>query len=458
MSHADLSIGEAGLRLRDGSLTAEALVGAALDRVAERDPHYHAFTTLMADQARDAARLADRELDQGQDRGPLHGIPVAIKDLFDTVGVRTTYGSRLYEHHLPQANAPAVDRLAKAGAILIGKLATYEFATVGPSFDTPFTPPRNPWNVDHITGGSSSGCAAAVASGMLRTTIGTDTGGSIRSPASYCGIVGLKPGFDRISKKGAFPLSPSLDHVGPLSATVAEAALTLDALTVDAALPAASSLLGRDIEGLRIGYARDWFAQDPALQAGLLTTMDAAISQLSLLGARIEEVSLPDYDLFEAAGAAILHAEAFAIHKTALRERGGEFGAKSFQTLAAGLCLTADDLAYAISAGRSLRAELDAGILSRCDAIVTITTLGTALPFSAFADDKAVWTAMRTLPFNLTGHPAISIPIGLVDGLPVGMQIVGPVGSEALLCQIGHAYEMATDHLTVHPPALVRRN
>ena len=451
MNPCDLTIIDAGAKLRQGELTAEALTLAHIERIKALDPVYHAFTTLTEDQALDEARQADRDLAMGRDRGPLHGIPIAFKDLIDTKGVRTTHGSRLSLSNIPQHNADVVDTLARGGAVMLGKLATYEFATVGPSSDTPFVTPVNPWNPAHITGGSSSGCAAAVAGGLVRTAIGSDTGGSIRSPAGYCGIVGLKPTFGRVSVRGVFPLSPSLDHVGPLSATVAEAAVTLDAMLNDN-VPTASSTLHQGIDGLRIAYARDWFAREPALQPELLTAMDAAVSQLTLLGARVEEVTLPDYDLFEASGAAILHAEAFAIHAKELAERAGEFGKKTFATLAAGVCLTDEDLALARKVAAALRAELDAQIFGRFDALVTINTLSTALPFSAFEGDKAVWTAMRTIAFNVTGHPALAVPIGFANGLPMGMQIVGRHLDEAMICRIGHAYEGATDHMSIRVP------
>jgi aspartyl-tRNA(Asn)/glutamyl-tRNA(Gln) amidotransferase subunit A len=453
MNPADLTIIEAGAKLRQGELTSEALTFAHLERIRERDPVYRAFTTLTEERALNDARQADRDLAIGLDHGPMHGIPLAFKDLVDTKGIRTTYGSRLHEFDVPETDAAVVETLRQGGAVMLGKLATYEFATVGPSFDTPFPPPVNPWNTTHITGGSSSGCAAAVAGALVRTSIGTDTGGSIRSPAGYCGIVGLKPSFARVSARGVFPLSPSLDHVGPLSATVAEAALTLDAMLDDDG-PRAASCLDRDIAGLRIAYARDWFARDPALQAQLLVAMDEAVSNLSLLGAVIEEVTLPDYDLFEASGAAILHAEAFAIHAQSLAERAGEFGRKSFATLAAGAALSQADLALSKAAATALRVDLDRQVFGKFDALVTINTLSTALPFSALEGDKAVWTAMRTIAFNVTGHPALAVPIGFANGLPMGMQLIGPHLGEAMICRIGNAYEQATDHLSVKVPTL----
>lgn len=448
MNPADLSIGESGRKLRDGTLKSVTLTEAHLARIAERDPHLNAFITVTADRALDDAERADRELAEGLDRGALHGIPIALKDLIDTAGIRTTSGSRLYERHVPTSNAAVAERLEDAGAVLLGKLMTYEFALVGPSFDLPYPPARNPWSTDHITGGSSSGSAAAVAGGLVRTAIGTDTGGSIRSPASYCGIVGLKPTYERVSREGVFPLSPSLDHVGPLSATVAEAALTLDAIS-DAG---AATRLAEGVEGKRIAYARAWFASDPETDPAALAAMDDAVSTLSLLGAQIEEVALPDYALFEAAGAVILQAEALEVHASELSLRPEQYGRLARQNLLTGLALDASDIALARRAAEELRQEFETGIFKRFDALVTINTLTTALPFSAFNGVNPVWTHMRTFPFNLTGNPVLAIPIGFSGGLPLGMQIVGRHGDEAGICAVGQAFEHATDHAVHQPP------
>jgi aspartyl-tRNA(Asn)/glutamyl-tRNA(Gln) amidotransferase subunit A len=449
LSAADLSIEIAGARLRDGSLTSVQLAEAHLARIKARDTTYHAFVTVAADRALDDAARADRELSEGIDRGPLHGIPIGLKDLIDTAGIRTTFGSRLFETNVPTHDAAVAARLHEAGAVLIGKLTTYEFALVGPSFDLPFPPSRNPWNIEHITGGSSSGSAAAVAGGLLRTSIGTDTGGSIRSPAGYCGVVGLKPTYDRVSRAGIFPLSPSLDHVGPISASVAEAALTLDAIADGSN---ATSGIGESIEGRRIAYARDWFANDPETNLAVTAAMDDAVSTLSMQGARIEEISLPGYTLYEAAGAVIIQAEALAVHAELLRTRQDEYGVLAMRNLLTGLTLSEDDVAVARQAAAELARRLQAEVFGRFDTLVTANTLTPALPFSAFDGETAVWTHMRTLPFNLTRSPVLALPIGFSGGLPLGMQIAGRLGDEAGICAVGHAFEQATDHSVQRPP------
>lgn len=438
----DISISEAGRQLRDGRLSSVALTRAHLARITAMNTTLRAFFALLAERALADAERADAELAAGQDRGALHGIPVAIKDLIDVAGVPTTAGSKSRENAIPEGNAAIVQRLIDGGAVVIGKLATYEWGTVGPAFDTLFPPARNPWSLDHITGGSSSGCAAAVAGRLVRTSVGTDTGGSLRSPAAYCGVFGLKPTYGSVPKAGAIELAPSMDHVGAISAQVSDAALTLDVIAARSGPDSAASRLGQDIAGLRVGYARTWFAGDPQAMPEIVAAMDDAASQLSLLGAIVEQVDLPDYDLFEAAGAAILHAEAFRLHAVALRDHPEAYGRKSFQTLAAGAALTEDQYQAALGAGRALRSHIDA-VFDRVDAMITVCTLTTALPVAAFGK-SAVWTPMRTIGFNVTGHPVLALPIGLSsEGLPIGMQIVGRHFDEAMICQIGDAYERA---------------
>ncbi|MDB5614270.1 MAG: amidase, partial [Devosia sp.] len=258
----DLSLFEQGNRLRDGRLTSVALLDAYLRRIDARDTAYRAFYAIDREGALAAARQADADFAEGGDMGRLQGIPVGIKDLIDVAGMPTTADTPGRKHAIAEADAEVVALLRAAGAIIIGKLATYEWGTVGPDSKGLFPPARNPWSLDRITGGSSSGSAVAVAGGLLRTTLGTDTGGSLRGPAFYCGVVGLKPTFGLVPNSGVLPMSTSMDHVGPISATVAEAALTLDVIADLPAERSAMRLLGQPIAGKRIGYARNWFARD----------------------------------------------------------------------------------------------------------------------------------------------------------------------------------------------------
>ena len=455
---ADLSIPEAAALLRAGNLTSRSLTQACLDRIATRDDVLHAFTTVDENALAQAA-AADQAFANGQDLGPLHGIPVGIKELIDVAGLPTTCGSAVFAARIPTADAAVVDRLRVGGAVIMGKLATYEFAMVGPDLTLPNPPARNPWNPAYITGGSSSGSAAAVAGGLLRAALGTDTGGSVRSPAAYCGCVGLKPSFGRTPRTGVFPLSPSLDHVGPLAATVEEAALLLDCIggfefadhhSTDITWRPASGLLGQDIAGLRIGYARHWFAHDPQADPVLIHAMDDAAAQLSLLGARIEEVTLPDYTLYEAAGSIILHAEALAVHRPLMMEHGAAYGRPVTQSLAVGAAVNLAALDRARRSIVHLTAQMQAAI-APFSALILPTTLTPALPFSAFNGATATWTPMLTIPFNVTGQPALSLPVGFSNGLPLGMQIVGNMGADDIICRIGHAFERATNHALMHP-------
>ena len=446
----DFSLPQAAAMLRSGALTSRALIEATLARIAARNPRLDAFTHIAADALAQADR-ADVLFAAGEDPGPLCGIPVAVKDLLDVADQPATSGSRVLAGRIAATDAPAIAHLRAQGAVLIGKVATYEFAMVGPDLTLPDPPARNPWNTAHITGGSSSGSAAAVAGGLVRLAIGTDTGGSIRSPAAYCGCVGLKPTYDRVSRAGAFPLSPGLDHTGPLAASVEEAALALDAVTEGGQWRPASARIGQSIAGLKIGFARDWFADDPQASPTLIRAMDEAASILSLLGAQITLVTLPDYAPYEATASIILHAEALEEHRGLIRDHAADYGRPTLQCLAFGAALDVADVAHARKAQTRLTAEMLAA-MDGCDLILTATTLTPALPFSVFDGERAVWTPMRTIAFNLTGQPALSLPAGFENGLPLGLQLVARHGDEDLLCMAGHAFERATDHSAQRPP------
>jgi aspartyl-tRNA(Asn)/glutamyl-tRNA(Gln) amidotransferase subunit A len=447
---ADLSLSEAAARLRDGTLTSRALVEATLARIAARNPRLHAFTHNATDALAQADR-ADALLAAGN-AGAFCGLPLAVKDLIDVAAQPATSGSRVLAGRIAEIDAPAIASLRAQGAVLIGKLATYEFAMVGPDQSLPDPCARNPWNAAHITGGSSSGSAAAVAGGLVRLAIGTDTGGSIRAPAAYCGCVGLKATYDRISRAGAFPLSPSLDHTGPLAATVEEAALALDAMTeFPGRWRPAQGRIGQGVKGLKVAFARDWFADDPQASDALVRAMDEAASTFSLLGAQITLVTLPDYAPYEAAASVILHAEALDEHRDLIRDHASDYGRPTLQCLAFGAAIDAQDVARARVAQTRLTADMLAAMQGH-DLILTATTLTRALPFSAFDGEKAVWTPMRTIAFNLTGQPALSLPAGFENGLPLGLQLVGRHGDEDILCMAGHAFERATDHSVLRPP------
>jgi aspartyl-tRNA(Asn)/glutamyl-tRNA(Gln) amidotransferase subunit A len=432
----ELSVAEAGWQLRHGGLTSTELTQAALDRIARLDNAIHAFALVTGEQAMAEAGVADAELKTGYDRGPLHGVPYALKDLIDVSGLPTKAGSRLREAHLADKDAAVTTAMRKAGAVLLGKVATYEFGTVGPAFDLAQPPAINPRAPDHITGGSSSGSAAAVAAGFVRLSIGTDSGGSVRSPPCYCGVVGLKPSFGLLPLDGILPLSPSLDHVGIVAASVEDAVLCLDVLSI---FENRTVTLGAGVKGLRVAYGRNWSAGDA--DSEMQAALDHAAQLLGERGALVEEVTLPDYLPFEKCGTSIILAEGYAIHKRDLDASGSSYGRGTFANLSSGKAISTNELAEAFRAKADLTEMMD-DIVAKYDALLVATTLAPAPPVSDFRDGKPRWTAMRTFPFNVTGHPALAVPSGIsTDGLPLGMQIAARKGNEVMLCRIGYAFE-----------------
>ena len=448
------SIAEMGRQLRTKQTTSAALARQALDRVAAQDGALHAFITVTADRAMQDAARADAAFAAGQDAGPFQGIPYALKDIYDTQGIRTTGHSKLLLDNVPATDCVVAAKLAAAGGVLVGKLATHEFAIGGPSFDLPFPPARNPWNLDHITGGSSSGSGAAVAAGMVRMAMGSDTGGSIRGPAAYCGTVGIKPTYGRVSRRGIFPLSYTLDHAGPLTRSVEDAAITLQVIAGHDALDPASAdeavddylaTLEAGVHGLRLGVPRAFFAAAPATTPDMLAAFDRTVALLRHAGAVVEDITLPDYAVFAACGRVILTAEAYAIHEADLRTRLADYGAITQQRFLLGAAITAADLVQAFRARRELT-DAVTGALGRYDALLTASALAVAPRFDDVPDPNKSFTApMQTIPFNVTGHPAMSVPTGLGQlGLPLSIQIAGRPFEEATVFRIGRAIERAT--------------
>jgi len=461
----ELTIAEAGRALRDGTVTSAALAEHALARIDALDGALDAFVLVTRERALADAARADAELQRGIDRGPLHGIPYGLKDIYDTAGIRTTCHSRLRLDVVPEADSEVAGRLAAGRGVLVGKLATHEFAIGGPSFDLPFPPARNPWNPEHMPGGSSSGSGAAVAARMLRMAMGSDTGGSIRGPACYCGIVGLKPTYGRVSRRGVFPLSYTLDHCGPLTRSVEDAALTMQVIAghdpgdpMSAAMPVPdfSAGLGQDLTGLTFGYPRGFFTENPVAAPEVVAALDAAAQTFARLGAKVEQIELPSYGLFEACGRAILIAEAYAIHEQDLKTRPLAYGRYTYQRLAAGAVLSAADLVQAYRLRTELATMLNRQVLAQFDAIITTTGIVEAPRFDAFGPDVGGWSAMMTIPFNVTGNPALALPAGFsAAGLPLGMQIVGRLFDEPTVLRIGAAYEAATDWIAATPDLAV---
>ena len=427
---ADLTVAEAGRALR-GGLTAEVLLRAHLERIAERDGEIGAFVHLAGDAALAAAARVDAERAAGVDRGPLHGIPFAVKDVVDVEGWPVRRGSAVFAGRIADRTARCVLDMVAAGAIPLGLVATYELATVGPDPGALYPPARNPRDPSRITGGSSSGSAAAVAGGLVRIAIGTDTAGSIRGPAAYCGAVGLKPTHGRLSLEGVMPLAPSLDVVGPMGARVGDVAAAFAALS--GTPPPADT----GISGTTLAHARNWCREDA--HAALLPTMDGAASILSMAGARIAPTALPPYARVEAAAAAVLFAEQRASMSAALEDGGRLVGPMALASLS-----TPPPSADELNRARRVIAAFDAAIeevLAGADALILPTVMTPAPPVSAFANGAAAWTPMRTIPFSATGHPAVSVPMTRAEGLPLGLQIVGRRGGEWTILALAAAFE-----------------
>jgi len=456
----ELSIAEAGRQLRAGTTTSVALTEAALARIAAREPQLNAFILVTPERAKADAARADAELAAGRDRGLMHGIPYGLKDIYDTAGIATTCHSKLRLNVVPEADSVVAAKLTDAGGVLVGKLATHEFAIGGPSFDLPFPPARNPWNREHIPAGSSSGSGAAVASGMVRMAMGSDTGGSIRGPAAYCGLVGLKPTYGRVSRRGVFPLSTTLDHCGPLTRSVEDTAITMQAIAgYDALDPASADVpvgdylsgLEAGVAGLRIGIPRAFFAQAEGVSQAVLDGIDAMAAKLREAGAVVEDVVLPDYAIFSVCGRAIMLSEAFAIHEADLRSRPLDYGRFTFERFVLGATVTAPDLVQAFRVRRELTDAVN-GVLDHYDALLTASALIPAPRFDAPPLPARSIGPMQTISFNVTGHPAMSVPTGLAAGMPIGVQVVGRPFDEACVLRVGRAVELLSGWETIPSP------
>ncbi|HEX3498332.1 MAG TPA: amidase [Stellaceae bacterium] len=438
-----------------GRTSSAALVEDCLARIAAHDQHLNSFVLVLADEARRAARAADRARKAGRARGLLHGIPFGLKDIYDTAGIRTTAHSRLLLDRVPQRDSTVARKLGEAGAILIGKLATHEFATGGPAFDLPFPPARNPWNIAHFTGGSSSGSGAAVAAGLVPLAMGSDTSGSIRGPAGYCGIAGFKPTYGTVSRSGVIPLANSLDHCGPMAWTVADCALMLDAIAGhDPADPAAATRpyksvrrgLTGGIAGMRIGVIRHFFERDIEADPQTLAAIEATLKVLRKLGAKLVPVTLPPHQDWDACCRVILYAEAYAIHERDLAERPEQYAAITRARLFSGQVVSAADYVQALRWRRALCRNY-AETLDGLDAVVTGCTLNPAPLIDEMAKPPFFSPKGRLLmaPFSITGAPALSVCSGFsTDGLPLSLQIAGLPFADATVLRIGHAYEQAT--------------
>lgn len=457
----NLSLWELSALLRKGGVSSTEVTQSVLERIRRLNPTLRAYITVLEDSARAAASQADKEIAAGKSRGPLHGIPVAVKDLCWTRGVRTTCSSSVLRDWRPDASATVVTRLEKAGAVLLGKLNLTEFAVAW--YSPEFPPPLNPWNHAVWPGGSSSGSGVATAAGLCFGSIGTDTGGSIRFPTASCGIVGLKPTWGRVSRYGVFPLGESLDHIGPMTRSVADAALMLGAIAGhdpndDTSLAAPvddyAAALDKGVKGMRIGLDEKYVgAASPAAAAAVLEAARA----IEKLGARIVKVTVPDTEPSLAAWTTLCAAETLAAHAAFYPKRAAEYGAGFRSFLELGTRVSGADYANAHMVRERFATRFQ-DLFDQADVIATPSMPFVSIEANAIAPDASAFTEPNpllryTAPFNMSRNPTLSQPCGESTGgaPPPSLQLIGRRLGEAALLQVGAAYERATEWHRQHP-------
>ena len=439
------------------------LVNALLDRIERLNPRLNVFIRVEAEAALKEARVAEAEAAGGRLRGALHGVPVGIKDIIDVSGLPTTCHSKILENRIARTDAECVARLRAAGAIILGKLSTHEFAIGGPSFDLPWPPARNPWNRDHHPGGSSSGSGSGLAAGFIPMALGTDTGGSVRNPASACAIVGTKPTYGLVSRRGVFPLAFTLDHVGPMTRTVADNAMMLGVLAGHDSLDPGSVLssqsgdymkkLEHGVRGLRIGFVRHFHEVDVPADPEVAAGLDRVAFTLHSEGASIIDVRLPALEDFAAVYRVILQSEAWSIHSEWLRERPGDYGRLTRRRLMSGAFLGAGDYVTACRQRSQLIHEVEA-TLREVDILLCASSMDPACRIDEPEAIERTYMRQARAPFNVTGHPALAMPTVLSrDGLPLSVQFVGRYFDEANLFRVARAWERAACTDALHPPS-----
>jgi aspartyl-tRNA(Asn)/glutamyl-tRNA(Gln) amidotransferase subunit A len=450
------TIFELSSRLRNRKISPVEITRACLERIEQQNPALNAFITVMAESALHEAQTAETEIARGEWRGPLHGIPLALKDLIDTVGVRTTAASALHKDRVSRHDAEVVRRLRSAGAVILGKNNLHEFAYGGSSLVSYFGDIHNPRDLQRIAGGSSGGSAAAVVAGMACAAIGTDTAGSIREPAALCGCVGLKPTYGRVSSRGVIPLSPSLDHVGPLTASVADAAIVLQAIAgydpqdiTTYNIPVADYVgcLREDAKQLRVGVLREYFLDD--LDPEVSSAMEQVLRDMTSLAAEVKEVRLQDFNLNVPTDRTLQAAESYAYHADNVTAHADLYQPETLRRLRSGENIKAAEYIQQRRELEEARRGIER-IFREIDLLVTPTT---PMPAPAITELKTNPDALRpaelrllrnTRPFNVWGLPAISIPCGFTQsGLPIGLQIAGPHWREDLVLRLAHAIEKA---------------
>ncbi len=452
MTTCPTSILELAHLLRTKALSPVELTRDCVERIEKLNPSLNAFITVTADLALAQAAEAETEILRGQWRGPLHGIPIGLKDLIDTAGIRTTAASAVFKDRIPDQDADVVCRLKAAGAVLLGKQNLHEFAYGGSSVISYFGKVHNPWNIEHIAGGSSGGSAAAVAAELGYGAIGTDTAGSIREPAAQCGIVGLKPTYARVSARGVIPLSPSLDHVGPIARTVGDAAAILQVIADPAAqnntgtaehVPDYVANLRPDPKELHVGVPRSYFFDD--LDPEIATAVETALSVIKSLVTEVREITL-SVD----AGRELQGYEAYLYHAEFLGDRSDLYQPETLRRILAGRSTEWSGYTRAVLKLRENRRQISS-VFQKVDLLVTpavpipAPTIAELEQHPELLRPRELVLLRNTHPFNLWGLPAISVPCGFTrSGLPIGLQISGPHWREALVLRLAHAYEQAT--------------
>jgi len=450
MSPHSLTLADAAALIAARRLSPVELLEDCLARIATLQPRLHAFVRMNIAEAEAAAREAEAEITRHGPRTPLHGIPIGLKDIIDLAGHPTTCHSKLRLDHMADQDAAVVALLRAAGAVFPGKMATHEFAVGGPAFDLPFPPARNPWNTAHHPGGSSSGSGVAVASRMLPAALGTDTGGSVRHPASHCGIVGLKPTYELVPRAGVFPLAFSLDHVGPLTRTVRDAALMLNVMSAGRADYTRGLTDG--VRGLRIGFVRHFHEVDMPAQAEMAASLEDAARLLAAEGAIVSDVTLPSLDEFAAVNRTVMAAESSVVHEEWLKTRPQDYAAVTRRRLLPGMFLPAVDYMHAARRRTQLVAAMEAAF-GEVDLLLTASSMETACLIDDEAEVERSYPRHARTPFNVTGHPAITLMSGLSSaGLPLSLQLVARNHAEALLLRAAHGYERAAPWKDHAPP------
>ena len=471
MADADLcylSIAELAGLMKARTVSPVEVTEAHLARIERLNPTLNAFVTVMAHEAREAARRAETEIAAGRWRGALHGVPIGVKDIFDTAGVRTTNGSSFFRDNVPSQDAEAVRRLKEAGAVLIGKCNTHEFAAGSTTNNPWYGATRNPWALDRSPGGSSGGSGAAVAAFLCPGATGSDTGGSIRGPAACCGIVGLKPTYGRVSIRGIYPNSVSLDHAGPLTRTARDAGLLLGAMagydrddptTADVPVPDFTADIEAGIAGLRLARCPDLHCVE--LDGAVVRALGEAEMVLGGLGAKLETVPFPLANEVQPTRHAISRGEFLALHRARFAAHPEGYGADLHPRFADGERITTDDYVRACRMRETLRREFDE-LLRVVDAIILpVEPSGAPVIETGMSrvngKDVSVTTGLSLRPVaNVVGLPAVALPIGFGEsGLPLSMQIIGPAWGEAKILRIAHAYEVATPKLRNRRPSAI---